>query len=77
MSILEPVEPQPPAAHIRHAGHHWLQQRSMDGNTFSTVVLQWNPVQNKWFQSGSIGSCDPPIRTTYWKYLAPCPLPPV
>ena len=77
MSILDPIEPQPPAKHIRHAGHHWLQQRAVDGNTFEEVVLQWNPIQRRWFVSGCIGAAVKPVNTTYWKYVAPCPLPPI
>jgi hypothetical protein len=75
MPILEPVEPQPPAEHIRHAGHHWLEVRDIDGYTFDLRVLQWNPVQKKWFQSGMIGSIARPVDTRYWKYLEPIPFP--
>lgn len=77
MPILDPIEPHPAPEHIRHAGHHWLQQRSIDGNTHEEVVLQWSPTMKKWFQSGMLASIAKPIDTTYWKYLAPCPLPPV
>lgn len=67
----------PPLNHIERAGHHWLQVRDGFGGVFETCVLQWAPNDFCWYHSGCVATNAPSIPTTGWKYIAPCPMPPL
>jgi hypothetical protein len=72
--MLPAVQPFPPGHHIRLADHHWLERCDCDGHSFGLVVLQWNPGAKRWSHSGYVGTGFY-VDTTYWKYIAICPLP--
>lgn len=68
------VEPTPPAALSRNAGHHWLREYSYDGHALGTICLQWQPNAKKWCRSGDVAT-GRDIDTRGWQYLEPCPMP--
>ncbi len=68
------VEPQPPIALSRDAGHHWLREVDYDGRQGPLVVLQWQPHAMKWCQSGFCATGHN-VDTAGWVYVASCPNP--
>lgn len=68
------VEPVPPLAHQQNAGHHWLRERTYDGDIRQTLCMQWQPNAKKWCHSGDIAT-GRDIDTRGWEYLEPCPMP--
>lgn len=67
-------EPKPPGREMLIAGHHWLDEYDMDGHFFGRIVLQWNPGAKRWSHSGMVATGSY-VDTTYWRYVAPCPIP--
>lgn len=65
-----PVPPNPKAA-----DHHWLEKLDYDGHSFGLIVLQWNPIAQKWSHSGDVAT-GLYVNTEGWRYDSPCPLPP-
>lgn len=70
------VKPLPPAKHIRHAGHHWLEVLDYDGHSFGMIVLQWSPVAQIWTRSNEIAT-GWEYNASGYRYVAEAPLPPV
>lgn len=66
----------PPGNSQRLMGLHWLEVRDYDGHSFGLIALQWNPGSQTWTHSqGHDTHGGKAIDTTYYKYVAPIPMP--
>lgn len=42
----------PPNQWLKHQRFHWISLLDFDGRPVSTIVLQWNPVNQTWSHCG-------------------------
>lgn len=74
--MAELLEPKPPKQFLKQGEHHWLNHIDFDGRVHETIVLQWNPVAQRWSHSGHVGT-GTYVDTNGWEYVAHCPMPKV
>lgn len=71
------ITPKPGPLHIKHAGHHWLDNYDFEGRYHGTYVFQWAPGAQQWFHSGEVGTCSHPLNLKGWVYNSPAEPPPI
>jgi hypothetical protein len=53
--------PTPPVHHFKHAAHYWIANIDCDRRISNVRVLQWAPVERKWYMSGDVATCIPAV----------------
>ena len=56
-------EPSPPSKFFKMAGHHWLAKVDTDKRigVSGLYVYQWSPVNQRWYETNAVGTCDKPV----------------
>lgn len=55
-------EPSPPASKFKHCSHYWVADLDADGRVYHPRILEWNPVNKKWYISGTIATTAEPVK---------------